>query len=605
MKQFFFLLCFCTAPALFAHKGTLEQLKQVNAYWDVQGIPAEQLPEVAPQDDRAWIRTHLGLVEQVLRHKSMRHLSPAQQQQRRQSLDDLHTYMLAGQFPINDQYDFATPIFIDPYDNFCAVGYLIKASGEEALSRKIAARTNLAYVKDMDYPELLAWADEHGFSVDELAWIQPEYSPPLLFDEVAGGVIGRVNKLFADGDQRLYVGGNFSAAGGDTAINGIGYLTPATIENTYDWYKMGTGINGAVHTIVKWQDAIIAGGNFDQAGSVPVSNIARWNDEGEWSAMGCLEGTVKSLQVFDDQLYAAGEFTLCENTAAVNLARWDAAADTWVPLPGLRGHINVVEVADTALFIGGLFQYGVDSLNIIRWTPQGDFIPFVNGSRYEVNDINIQHGFAACSRNSMEDSVEYLYLRLVGELWEPGVNVGNTSPEWLNYPLQVYSMAETEIMFMAGGTPNDDGYATFWAGTDDAFQWNTFDSMVYDIIDFDGNTFVAGAFAGAADDHGNASYKGLGMYYYSTGLNEVNRNNQVKVYPNPVRGQQLFIETEGMAVQQAALSDVQGRNLAQWPLDRKQGRQELRLPVVSPGLYFLNFTDARGSQLVRKIMVTR
>ncbi len=55
------------------------------------------------------------------------------------------------------------------------MGHLIIKTGHEALAKKIEKENNYAYIEDMNYPELLAWADEFGFEIEELKWIQPSY----------------------------------------------------------------------------------------------------------------------------------------------------------------------------------------------------------------------------------------------------------------------------------------------------------------------------------------------------------------------------------------------------------------------------------------------
>lgn len=66
------------------------------------------------------------------------------------------------------------PIFVDAAGTRCAVGHLLDVDRPDLVDR-IHARANGAWLLEMDEPELAAWAGGHGFTLDELAWIQPAY----------------------------------------------------------------------------------------------------------------------------------------------------------------------------------------------------------------------------------------------------------------------------------------------------------------------------------------------------------------------------------------------------------------------------------------------
>ncbi len=258
-----------------AGTSTYRQLVSVNQYWEQQkDIKQNLLPAYNSKSGKEWIRLHLSLVEQTLRDRPVGHLSARQQALRHEALDDLHEYWLAGNFPLNEQYSYRTPIFIDKQDNFCAVGYLIKASGQEQLSRMVAADNNLAYVMDMQYRELDTWAGAHGFTKEELAWIQPTY-PPLHYTATVGGSTnGAVNELFVgQGGESLYVGGVFTKVGNNIAASNIAYVTKDNNGN-YNWHAMGSGINGPVNAICEYEGKVFAAGNFTTADGGSVNNIA-------------------------------------------------------------------------------------------------------------------------------------------------------------------------------------------------------------------------------------------------------------------------------------------------------------------------------------------
>src|SRR5690606_36318311 len=133
MKILFTLLLNCTVLLAAAVPAqTFSKLCELNTCWAEQtDIDNLSYPEFENRTERDWIRTHLQLLEQTLRARSTEHLTTAQKANRLAALDQLNSYSKVGGFPINDEYNYRTPIFIDKYGNFCAVGYLVKATGHE------------------------------------------------------------------------------------------------------------------------------------------------------------------------------------------------------------------------------------------------------------------------------------------------------------------------------------------------------------------------------------------------------------------------------------------------------------------------------------------
>src|SRR5690606_29947429 len=154
-----------------------------------------------------------------------------------------------------------------------AVGYLVKATGYEQVSRMISEKTNLAYVREMNYPELFSWADAYGFTVDELAWIQPTYPPACTVNPLAKGTNGTVHEFFVAGDK-LYVGDDFTVVGSDKTANNIAYTTEE--DGTFKWHTLGAGVDGQVYAIAEYDNKIFIGGHFNNAGGQPAYSVAYW-----------------------------------------------------------------------------------------------------------------------------------------------------------------------------------------------------------------------------------------------------------------------------------------------------------------------------------------
>jgi hypothetical protein len=125
------------------------------------------------------IYNHLARTEKRLRSRDVRDWPGTLQTARRQNLDRLHAYNTAGQYPrhrgIGQAYSAYRPCFIDAEARVCAVASLVISSGHRELAQTIAATSNEAYLHEMDSPDLLAWGQQSGLTLDELSLIQPSY----------------------------------------------------------------------------------------------------------------------------------------------------------------------------------------------------------------------------------------------------------------------------------------------------------------------------------------------------------------------------------------------------------------------------------------------
>lgn len=154
----------------------------------MMAAPAMAQDDAHAQSERTRIRMHLSHVERVLRARDVSHLTEAQREARAGHLDTLHAYWVAGRFPLNEQRpEEYLPIFIDEHETACAVGYLMIEDGAGDIAQQIHEDENYAYVPDIETDGVLAWAEGAGFTVDELAMIQPSYCGPFFDAEPCDG----------------------------------------------------------------------------------------------------------------------------------------------------------------------------------------------------------------------------------------------------------------------------------------------------------------------------------------------------------------------------------------------------------------------------------
>ena len=124
------------------------------------------------------MHVHLAYVKGLLAARAA--TSPALAGRRAELLGYLDDYIAAGTTPQNTYVPWRSPVFIDADGRICAVGYLIERSVGRALPELVAATHRLAYLEDIAaaMPQVGAWVASSGFTLEELASIQPGYMGP-------------------------------------------------------------------------------------------------------------------------------------------------------------------------------------------------------------------------------------------------------------------------------------------------------------------------------------------------------------------------------------------------------------------------------------------
>lgn len=279
-----------------------EHLHEVNAQWPLWQDAVPHAKAVHFRSDAARISAHLHAVRDHLAHHSPEGASAAALSHRAALLDTLEHYADRLRFPQNHVLPYRNPIFIDPRGTACAVGHLMIASGHEDLARAIEAGFNTGYVQELLQDEryrhgVSQWASTHGFTADELAWIQPAYAPPIPWNTVGSGTNGTVRTLLDLGAGRTLVGGSFTQAGG---LN----TGPVAVVQDGGYEVLGEALNGEVMCATVYQGRPVVGGSFNGG----TQDVAIWNGT-TWelsSAFNSKYGQVNALHVVNGVLYAGG-----------------------------------------------------------------------------------------------------------------------------------------------------------------------------------------------------------------------------------------------------------------------------------------------------------
>ena len=181
---------------------------------------------------------------------------------------------------------------------------------------------------------------------------------------------GRVNVLAVYGN-RLVAGGYFTEIGG----------VPANRIAAWDgssWAPLGSGVGGvpyedppvfwpehpAVASLAIYQDRLIVGGYFLDAGGARVNHIAAW-DGSSWAPLGSgIEPyyndvafgfqPVNALAVFNGTLVAGGAIQGAGGTATRNMACWNGAS--WQAFGADIGMPIAMAIYDGRLFAGGVLR---------------------------------------------------------------------------------------------------------------------------------------------------------------------------------------------------------------------------------------------------------
>lgn len=175
MKILFLLLALGTSIHCSAKKNYFQQLCDFNPNWKNYEAQITNLDYQEFQTDREYVQSHLTSVLKILRSNPTNQLTQTQYASRIHLIQVLDHYCISGNFPINYHRKKRIPVFIDENNTHCAVGYLLRETGNESIAKRIAATDNYIWVKDIKDPELLEWQEHIGFTLEELKLIQGAY----------------------------------------------------------------------------------------------------------------------------------------------------------------------------------------------------------------------------------------------------------------------------------------------------------------------------------------------------------------------------------------------------------------------------------------------
>lgn len=253
LNQFLMRALYITLIALMAsivsegqhHTETLspaEHLLAINIQWD--GKTISEKVNISFSSDTERIAYHLGQVIERLGTETIQ--DPQIAARRSALLRSLKEYQLAARFPINTKHSVRSPYFIDDFGTACAVGHLMIESDHEELALQIKEDHNFDYIADIQTEGIGEWASAYGFTLDELALIQPAYPPGNQLTAIGDGVNGPIECMISMPDGRLYISGEFDELDGSIPCSsGLGYYQDGS------YHCISDGPTGTIKNMVQ------------------------------------------------------------------------------------------------------------------------------------------------------------------------------------------------------------------------------------------------------------------------------------------------------------------------------------------------------------------
>lgn len=265
----------------------------------------------------------------------------------------------------------------------------------------------------------------------------------------------------------LYVGGQFSTAGGVAAKNIAKW-------DGSSWSPVGTGAEngGTVYAIAidETDGFLYVGGSFsNMGGQTGTRNIAKWDGQ-NWATIGggqTVSNTgVRSLAFFGGELYAGGYINEMGGVTAHKLAKWSGSA--WSALPGdpigTTDYVKAMQVWDDgegdALYVGGQLNNvggGTALDHIFKWNGS-QLLSVGRGTNDDVEAMTVFNGdlyiggqFTQVYQTDGTALAAEKVARWDGTMWHAVNTTMGTSLSTHVWALATFDDGSGEALFAGGG----------------------------------------------------------------------------------------------------------------------------------------------------------
>lgn len=540
------LFLFFLAPILRAQTPSesldaYEHLYAINKEWKHFEVAAPT-HKINFTDDTERIQFHL---ESVISHLS-KTVPTAQnlavQEKRTLLLNKLKAYAERAIFPQNTYHSHRQPYFIDNKGTHCAVGYLMKVSGAEDLAVEISKEHNYDYIRNIKTEGVLNWAEQHGFSLDELAWIQPGYSASKPVEELGKGANGPVNKMFKTWDK-LYLAGAFDLLDSLPCLN-VGVYEMGQLS------CLGTGVDGTVNEIsydYNGQRVIVVGDLIDGGTHYPVATYqaasgwtfhsipGRLNAEGMHITGGSsLTIAIKSASIVGTEVWIESGGTW-EINYTFHGAVLDVNQNWYVGLfDSLTFHRS--GIPDTLLYSHNAVSFDYHG-NLANFFSVGDtllpdtILTVENSGAITYLGGHSEGWYRPCLTRVLNNTLQPLIL--VYEL----LNWGSVSVPKI---FDLETDANSGDLYLAGNINYTPFIGTYWTsiakykvGTGALEGYNSFDSSVTSVAFFEGELIIGGPFSQRGRYGVLQPLNHLAKFTVVTAVDAIEGELSLKLFPNP------------------------------------------------------------------------
>ena len=598
MKRIFLLAILFASTSSFAKeaktiKTFISHMEEVNKEWLIHPEAAkDQLVSFSSDTER--ISAHLKAVVASL-SKSNHEYSGQELLNRQRLLRELDIYAERKIFPINNKHEQRTPYFIDDFGTHCAVGYLIKVSGNENLALSINSNNRFDYIREIDSPKMLVWAQKHGFSLEELAWIQPGYQVQKNYVSVDGGAHGAVHTVLHDAStNRTYISGEFDELGANHIDCG-----PVAFIQDLQVFCISGGVEGTVNNmILRGPNDLVVGGQFvDQGQNYSFANYngATWsyfNISGREGAQGY---AFKDISSPEGMILAVEEGEIFELHEYIN--------NEWLLTLDFHGRLNAFETNGNQRFFGGDFdsvtvQYPAGSeptLNLknllIETGAQGfaglndllfssEILDFsVNDNQLYVSGAAGVNGIALSKIDLQTNSIDIVFDTTTIQQTNP-LEMFISKMEWVSDKEMIVSGSFNTSSGMDFGKNLGIYFKQFGL----VQPISALNGPVYDFYWTTNRLIVGGDFSndGVGNNANNLAY--------SNGFASLEESEKpsVLVYPNPAK-EEINLANPNGQLDKVEVINVLGQVMKVNVIQRSDKAQTIDIKSLKPGRYFIKY----------------
>lgn len=360
---FLSLITFQSFGASDKKKETHQLLMDVNKNWE--NLSDEIQHTFTPQSEQELVQLHLLNVITYLEAQPTDKLSEEQLENRLSNIATLSKYCQEGSFPINTLTSFRVPIFIDIQGVHCAVGYLLKETGQGQVAKEIAESQLLAYLGDIEHPQLIPWQKASGLSMFELALIQPTYGPPIpvcaspspIEWTPLDGENSSITQLFQSEDGNSIYG--IAQVEEQDLFQEIKQYSPYNRQ----WISIGAQVPGQILDLAFCNEQIYISVLLPEE-DFP-HQLLQLNGT-EWNKIAHFNGSINSMQTLENKLYVTGNFKKVNDSISTNFIVLEGnSIEPFKPVGLTNIYFDHMKASKSSLFLinnGAIYKFKNDTI---------------------------------------------------------------------------------------------------------------------------------------------------------------------------------------------------------------------------------------------------